>query len=334
MYSNESSKYDREFPRTFWVASSAGTTYNRNFTGHPRLFFGTGFPEDNSEPKQLMSFTSCATATTYVEARVNCISQGLGVKLSCGVEALRKMYQPPESEESNLLEPWRIREETGANIFPSVPNWFLNGFMDIIDDNQGGSGTSSVVEWFLQDPSTAFGPAAYTRLELTELWNVDVKTVEKRLSLLYNTLWQLGWTYQTVNSGNWTRDGAVDNLSNVTSFTVKPLEQVYELDMPWLVVYFVSVAVMFLAAAVSLVLHAKCNAPPILGYVSSLIRDSVFFSDIGIQGNSMEDGASKASRLGSMEVKIADVWSEESVGRVAFAPAQNRGVVKKGRWYE
>lgn len=248
--------------------------------------------------------------------------------------SIAKDVSAPESEESNLLEPWRIREETGANIFPSVPNWFLNGFMDIIDDNQGGSGTSSVVEWFLQDPSTAFGPAAYTRLELTDLWNVDVKTVEKRLSLLYNTLWQLGWTYQTVNSGNWTRDGAVDNLSNVTSFTVKPLEQVYELDMPWLVVYFVSVAVMFLAAAVSLVLHAKCNAPPILGYVSSLIRDSVFFSEIGIQGNSMEDGASKASRLGSMEVKIADVWSEESVGRVAFAPAQNRGVVKKGRWYE
>ncbi|KAF9690566.1 hypothetical protein EKO04_011507 [Ascochyta lentis] len=331
---NSTKKYDRTFPRPYWVASSAGTAYNRTYPGHPRLFFGSGFPSDDVEPKQVMSVTSCASATTYVDVQVTCISKGLGTKLNCGVDAMRKMHTPPESEEHNLLESWRVREETGVNVFPQVPNWFLNGFMDVIDDNQGGSSTSSVVEWYLQDPSTAFGSAAYTRLLFADLKDVDIKTVEKRLSLLYNTLWQLGWTYQTVNSGNWTRDEGIDNLSNVTSFIVKPLEPVYELDIPWLVVYFVSVGVMFLAAAVSLFLHAKCTAPPILGYVSSLIRDSVFFGDGGIQGNSMEGGATKARRLATMEVKIADVWSEESVGRVAFAPAQGRGVVKKERWYE
>ncbi|KAJ4347502.1 hypothetical protein N0V95_005376 [Ascochyta clinopodiicola] len=278
--------------------------------------------------------TTFNMTSSYQTLDVTCISKGSGTKLNCGVDAMRKMHTPPESEEYNLLEPWRVREETGVNLNPQVPNYFLDGFMDLIDDNLGGTGTSSVVEWYLQDPSTAFGPAAYTRLLLADLKDVEVKTVEKRLSLLYNTLWQLGWTFQTVNTGNWTRDDTIDNLSNVTSYTVKPLEPVYELDLPWLIVYFVSVGVMFLAAAISLVLHAKCTAPPILGYVSSLIRDSVFFGDSGIQGNSMEGGATKASRLGKMEVKIADVWSEETVGRVAFAPAQGRGVVKKGRWYE
>ncbi|UPX12110.1 uncharacterized protein EKO05_0002681 [Ascochyta rabiei] len=327
-------KSDRDLPRTFWVASSAGRTYNRTYPGHPRIFFGSGLPNDDLKPPQPMSVTSCGSATTYVDVQVTCISKGSGTKLNCGVDAMRKMHTPPESEEHNLLESWRVREETGVNLNPQVPNYFLDGFMDVIDDNQGGSGVSSVVEWYLQDPSTAFGPAAYTRLLLADLKDVDIKTVEQRLSLLYNTLWQLGWTFQTVNSGNWTRDEGIDNLSNVTSHTIKPLEPVYELDIPWLTVYFVSVGVMFLAAAVSLILHAKCTAPPILGYVSSLIRDSVFFGDSGIQGNSMEGGASKASRLGKMEVKIADVWSEETVGRVAFAPAQGRGVVKKGRWYE
>lgn len=33
-----------------------------------------------------------------------------------------------------------------------------------------------------------------------------------------------------------------------------------------------------------------------------------------MQGYSIEGGASKARRLVKMEVKIADVWSEESVG--------------------
>jgi hypothetical protein len=101
-----------------------------------------------------------------------------------------------------------------------------------------------------------------------------------------------------------------------------------------LAIYFVSVGVMFLAAGASLILHAKCNAPPILGYVSSLIIDSVFFSETGVQVNSTEDGSSKASRPGKMEVKVADVWSNESVGRIAFAPAKWNNMVRKERWYD
>lgn len=187
---------------------------------------------------------------------------------------------------------------------------------------------TSVVERYLADPLSAFdGTGAMTGLTLAD---VDIKIVENRLSLLYNTLWKVGWSFESMTGGSI----PTEYMLNVTSNTVRPLPQTYALDVPWLVLYFSSVGAMFLAAVASLVLHAMCNAPPILGYVSSLIRDSVFFSEMGVQGNSTEDGSTKTSRLRKMEIKIADVWSEESVGRVAFAPAQGGGSVKKERWYD
>lgn len=121
---------------------------------------------------------------------------------------------------------------------------------------------------------------------------------------------------------------------NTTSATVFPLEPVYAINMPWMILYFVSVAIMFLAAVFSITMHYRCQAPPILGFVSSLVRDSAYFSYDGMQGNSAEDGADKARRLGSLQVMVADVRGENKVGRIALAPMETGSRVRKGRWYE
>jgi uncharacterized protein YcgI (DUF1989 family) len=89
---------------------------------------------------------------------------------------------------------------------------------------------------------------------------------------------------------------------------------------------------MFLAAVSSPVLHYRCHTPPILGFVSSLTRDSKYFE--GVQGNSCEDGTKRAKRLRAMRVRIVDVQGNDVVGKIAFAPAQEGLRVKRKRWNE
>lgn len=331
--------------RSFLALSSSVQTphWNLSAPGHPKLVFASKGPSNGEN--DYMYVTECETETTFVDVQVACMSKGSSGKANCGVDAIRKSKEVTGLTGS-FLEALSIDNMTIASRYNEfVARGFLAAFTDIMDDNQMGSAVSSIIERYIYDPFTAFD--GVVTMGYVDLGSVDIKLVEQRLSLLYNTLWKVSWSYKSISGGNMTTfynsTELVDDesnpipvytLLNATSQSVRPLEPTYALDMPWLVIYFVSVGVMFLAAVASLVLHAKCNAPPILGYVSSLIRDSVFFSESGVQGNSTEGGSSKASRLGKMEVKIADVWSDESVGRVAFASAQGRGLVKKGRWYD
>lgn len=204
--------------------------------------------------------------------------------------------------------------------------------MDLLDDNQSGSGSSSVVEWYLKDPLTALNNPAL--IAYANLGEVDIKTFEQRLALLWNTLWKIGFEHESIMGGDLTREPSFDTLLNTTSTTTFPLPAVYALDVPWIILYFFSVAIMFFAAVFSLVMHHQCYAPSILGYVSSLIRDSKYFDESEIQGNSAENGSEKTKRLGYLKVMLADTKSDEDVGKIAFVPASTESRVRRRRWYE
>jgi hypothetical protein len=91
---------------------------------------------------------------------------------------------------------------------------------------------------------------------------------------------------------------------------------------------------MFLAAVFTLVIHSQCRAPAILGFVSCLIRDSIYFEGRGEHGNSAGNGSDKSRRLGAMKVMIADVGiANERAGKIAFVPVGIGMRVEKGKWY-
>jgi hypothetical protein len=79
--------------------------------------------------------------------------------------------------------------------------------------------------------------------------------------------------------GNMTQESSYDTLLNTTSVTTFPLPPIFAINLPWMALYFISVAVMFFAAVFSLVMRHRCHAPTLLGYVGSLRRDSRFFVD-------------------------------------------------------
>jgi hypothetical protein len=310
--------------RTFFVIRSAVYPVNATADFQPPLIFGSTADPVGLDNTAFISITQCSTRSVYVDAQVFCKSTGNMGKANCGVSSIR--------------ETLTAAVDTAPNHDDTIDYQYMDAFMDILDDAQSGSGASSIVEWYLQDPLTALNnPASFGYTNLAAL---DVKVFEKRLSLLWNTLWKISYQYASIMGGNMTRelpDGDFEHAEtvlNTTSSTVFPLPPVYEVNVSWMIVYFISVAVMFLAAVFSLVMRHGCHAPGLLGYVSTSIKDSVYFQDEQVQGNSAEHGASKTRRLRKMKVMVADVQSGNDVGRIAFAPAEAGQRVKRGRWYE
>ncbi|CAN9178784.1 unnamed protein product [Alternaria alternata] len=284
-----------------------------------------------------MSLTQCSPQMTYVDAQVSCTSKGALGKTICGVNAVRETPMPTTPKNITVFEPRVYRwPNSTIEMTPMLPGALMNAFVDLLDDAKHGSGTSGLVEWYLRDPLTAVNnPATST---YANLGDVDIKVFEQRFSLLWNTLWKTNIQHATIMGGDLTPSPPRFNDTslhlNTTSAIVFPLPATYALDIPWIILYFVSVAIMFFAAVFSLIMHYRCHAPRILGYVSSLIRDSRYFHDREIQGNSAMDGTGMTRRVGHLKVMIADIKTDEDVGKIAFVPAHAESRVRRRRWYQ
>ncbi|KAH7086110.1 hypothetical protein BKA63DRAFT_560721 [Paraphoma chrysanthemicola] len=346
-----------------WLLKHSGANYwdNIQFRSGPssnyRTFFTTLMPPESpgsSQPSDIifassnqseqLSVTRCSARTMYVDAQVVCMSRGSVGKPLCGVGAVRATPNPPDEETANPVQ---------AN--PHGKNSLLY-FMDMLDDAKSADKivtyrnmftASSSTEYYLQNP-LAFPPTFPRNNQFAELGKLDIRTFERRFSLLWNTLWKVSWARESVMGGNFTTALVSDApgegyavtrpteiVQRTTSNVTFPLEPVYVIDRPWLTLYFVSVGVMLLAAVSSLVIHTQRRAPTILGHVSSLIRDSPYFKGNGAYYNSAEDGADKTKRLAGLKVMVADVGStRDKTGKIAFAPADRGERVEKGKWYE
>ncbi|ORX97054.1 hypothetical protein BCR34DRAFT_448287, partial [Clohesyomyces aquaticus] len=138
---------------------------------------------------------------------------------------------------------------------------------DLLDDNQSGSGQSSNTEFYLHDPSTAFTNLD-ARNYTIDLGDLNIGLFERRFSLLWNTVWKLGWATDSVMGGELISSAGpgMVMLQNTTSQVTFPLPPVYRISGPWIALYFVSASVMFFVAVFSLFMHSRCHAPTILGF--------------------------------------------------------------------
>jgi hypothetical protein len=75
--------------------------------------------------------------------------------------------------------------------------------IDMLDENDVSHAESSNMEYYLADPLTAFTTAdSVCRRNATELGKVDIKTFEQRSSLLWITLWKIGWSGGSIIGGD------------------------------------------------------------------------------------------------------------------------------------
>jgi hypothetical protein len=285
----------------------------------PRIVFGT-----RGKGRASLHITYCTLETVYVDTQVTCHSQGgrLGQSV-CGVSAIRRKPNPPTPPNMTILTPPDDLRSLAFNIARSS--------RDVTQQLVGGrSGTSSISEFYMQNPITAFWSA---RNSLTDLGTtVPIDVFQERWSLLFNTLFDATSNDAAIVGGDFNFAQA-DRTLNATSALTFALPPTYALDVAWVVVYFLSVFVVFVAAILAMILHWTSRAPgAIFGYVSSLMRDSVYFT--GVPGNSAEPPAEKTRRLARMEVMIGDVKGGEEVGKIAVVPVSGGHRIRKRRWYE
>lgn len=318
----------------FFLEFSEKQVWNDTTQSHDIMFV------TRRDPPAYLSITQCSPQMTYVDAQVSCISKGALGKTNCGVNAVRETLTTTNPKNLTIFEPRTYRwPNSTLEMRPTTPSDLMHAFMDLVDDNKHGSGASGVVEWYLRDPLIAAndpGTRAYGTQAYANLGDVDIKVFEQRFSLLWNTLWKVSTQHATINGRGLTPSPYNDTSLhlNTTSTIVFPLPATYALDIPWIILYFVSVAIMFFAAVFSLIMHDRCHAPRILGYVSSQIRDSRYFHDREIQGNSAMDGTGMTRRVGHLKVMIADIKTDEDVGKIAFVPAHAESRVRRRRWYQ
>lgn len=88
----------------------------------------------------------------------------------------------------------------------------------------------------------------------------------------------------------------------------------YRLIWAWVILDYVSTAILFMASIASLWLRKHTLAPDIFGYVSSLTRDNPHVPVV--DGGSSLSGIDRARAMRRVKIRIADVGGEDGVGRI------------------
>lgn len=263
--------------------------------------------------------TRCNVNTRYVDANITCLQGDVASNgnAACAASYIREA-DPPAGVFDNF---------TAFNFQPSAYN-IAKFYPSFLPSTSGSTPT----EMFIADPPTAI--IGLTREEVVELGSVPIELFEKRFGLLFNTFWKASINPRSIVGGSAT--GAI--FVNTTAFWTQKLPSVYALDVPWLIVFFLANLIMFVAAVSAVVLKMRCETPHLLGYVSTLTRDSEYIPWARGIGSSL-DGDERARLLGEEKVRIADVKGTEEVGRIALV-AEGAGVglkwteVVPGRFYD
>ena len=246
----------------------------------------------------------CPLSTAWVEVNVSCVSA------NCSALAVRPSTKPHPP--SNLVSfTWcEIWIHFAISLVEALG--ITNG-----DDTEGveGCSGSSATSWFLEDPYFSGRPIAVQTY--SDVTNVSKGDLGVRLQQVLNTYWQAsldGAINVTAISDPTTGDFRGTNI-NFTNGTNQTWQDVYRYDWRWYMVFIVATSIMTFAAVIGIILEWRVKSPEILGYCSSLIKDSKY---IEISDNSTLGATDRSKAHTKLKLKLADVAGAEEVGHIAI----------------
>ncbi|KAK8008162.1 hypothetical protein PG991_010713 [Apiospora marii] len=203
-----------------------------------------------------MYFTGqCSVSQAYVESRVNCTRKP-NSQHSCAVTAQRPSRQPHAPKAITPLS------------FPTIFRWVSQE----LPITTGGdiSYQSEPSLYYLADPSLKAMADAY--LPIAFLTNVTKRDLEVRLGQLLNTYYQL--TQMSLNIMGGTDGGFVvdPNITAPVQYNKSVLR--FGISDAWAALCLASCVVMLVAGVLSVIIAHWARGPEILGYVSTVFRDS------------------------------------------------------------
>ena len=260
-----------------------------------------------------LSVSYCHISTAYVEAAVNCTG------LACGVTRMRP---------SRLAHPDPL-------LVPFEFTFFSNNFFQQLPAanklSLASTRGSQLTEYYMGDPLL---PLANTYRLLVGLYKLSPSDMSIRLGHVLNSYYLAsldpdgitgmssgsGTPTTTTNGDGTIVDGTFKNITTASTTSVNRVR--YACQWGWWVIFVLACLVMLAVAAVGAVLNRRTDGPDILGYVSTMTRDSPYVTIP--EGGSALDGTDRARLLQELKVQIRDVRPHDGVGYWAFASHQGK----------
>jgi hypothetical protein len=156
----------------------------------------------------------------------------------------------------------------------------------------------------------------------------------RRMSYLFNTWMDLGNTvhYLTYDKESDIQPGEEDQFIRGDATHVYTDQEVYYISVGWVVGYFLCAGMLLIAGILSVIVESMTVAPDVLGYVSTVARNSKYLQLP--KTNSAMSGGERARVLGGTKVMMQDVKAKAGVGRIALGlKHENAEPLKPGRLY-
>lgn len=236
---------------------TASPCYFRNFSEDQAfqgtlLFQSLNTPLGSDSTAQSVQSAFCQVQQIYVESNITC-NQSFNDGRDCQVVAQRnsqRTHAPPAITPLSLAE-----------IFAPVSL----GLPRATGATQSSSRSDPSL-LYLNNTSAHFIATAQGSLNLTSL---PPYIFSSRLAQLLNTYYSLGQGTALLTEG-----GLPDNIT--TTGTITTTQDLYSVSWPWFAFFSLATMLMLLAAIVSVICDRLTTTPILLGYTSSIIRDSKY----------------------------------------------------------
>ncbi|KAJ9656207.1 hypothetical protein H2201_008619 [Coniosporium apollinis] len=290
-------------------------------------------------PYSQILITNCSLATTYVESMVNCTGT------RCSVTKVRPSRADHPPVHLTALEHFSVC----GNFLTKFP--YAAGLQS--------SGAASATEYFLNATDKPPYARAASDARYVDLSHISPSDLSVRLSLVFNTYFQLSLAPLAHAGGLPTNlslygpdvipvraedrnslspeDQAAIILAPMRSRAVVAdlvrMHQIYVCNYGWLAALVIASSVLLLVGVAGLILRHRTFAPDMMGYVASMSYENPY---IGLpKGGSALDAMERARILRDVRVRIGDVRGGDGVGHVAFVGEGTKLVrrLEKGREY-
>ncbi|KAE8375522.1 hypothetical protein BDV26DRAFT_283426 [Aspergillus bertholletiae] len=244
------------------------------------------------------NFTAAFNATEqFVDMRIRCVD-GMS---NCATTAVRYLSR----RNSEARGPYSINCKTITILSRGL---------------ESKSKAGALTEAFLRNPDTPLAAGTYSGSAFT----LSVDVFHLRLTQVFNTyalLWRASSTQkQRFQNGTGT-------------FKDSTLAPTYVVDWAWLTVSFVATVIMLIGGFVPVVLGFLTLNPDILGYVSTMTRDSSTF-DVPPGGCTLS-GLELSSLLKDRTLRLGNVEPDSApIGRLGIATSDKASPSSREQWYE
>ena len=253
----------------------------------------------------------CPLSTVYITAQVSFVEN------ICDVVAIRPSQQP---HAPSTLIPFAYIDtfgEVAGNLATATP---------IPKDRTAEM--SSPVELYIQDPD--FIESGRLLTGASNLASVPIADFSLRLQHIINAYWQ-GSFDPAFMMGTINTEGV--SLKSVTAKN-RVWRNIYRCQWGWWSAYVFATTAMLTAAIASLTFDFLRKSPELLGYCSSLVRDSKYFDACYGTGSAI-GAAERARTFNTLRLKLMDVGGETGDSRLAIVQAGTKEgePLERGRLY-